>query len=181
MPGYVLADVTVSDPETYAGYRARTPGTVAAFGGRFLVRGGAWEAAAGAWAPGRLVFIGFESRARAAAWYDSPAYTSIRAIRRRASTGNLVMIEGARQAQGGAAYAMLRLPPGAKGRDLAHAGGGRVLAADAVPEIREGDWPDGRLTVLEFDEPDAARAWLREDAGGHGAGIDALLVEGAGA
>ena len=38
MPGYVIADVTVTDEETYAGYRALTPATIDAFGGRFLVR-----------------------------------------------------------------------------------------------------------------------------------------------
>ena len=37
MSGYVIADVTVTDPETYADYRALTPGSIAAFDGRFLV------------------------------------------------------------------------------------------------------------------------------------------------
>ena len=48
MPGFVIADVTVTDPETYADYRALTPGSIAAFDGRFLVRGGEHEVIAGA-------------------------------------------------------------------------------------------------------------------------------------
>ena len=48
-----IADVTVTDPETYAGYRALTPGSIAAFGGRFLVQR-EHEVIAGGWAPGRL-------------------------------------------------------------------------------------------------------------------------------
>ena len=43
MPGYVIADVTMTDPETYADYRALTPGSIAAYDGRFLVRGGDHE------------------------------------------------------------------------------------------------------------------------------------------
>ena len=94
MPGYVIADVTVTDPETYAGYRALTPGTIQAFDGRFLVRGGDHEVIAGGWAPGRLVLLEFDSPARAVAWYDSPAYVEARAIRQSASTGNMVHLEG---------------------------------------------------------------------------------------
>ena len=104
MPGYVIADVTVTDPETYADYRALTPGSIAAFEGRFLVRGGEHEVIAGGWQPGRLVLLEFDSPARAAAWYDSPAYVEARAIRQRASTGHMVHLEGDGAAQGGGLY-----------------------------------------------------------------------------
>ena len=107
MPGYVIADVTVTDPETYAGYRALTPGTIQAFDGRFLVRGGDHEVIAGAWTPGRLVLLEFESPARAAAWYDSPAYVEARAIRLSASTGNMVHLEGDGGARGGGSFYLI--------------------------------------------------------------------------
>ena len=107
MPGYVIADVTVTDPETYAGYRALTPGTIQAFDGRFLVRGGDHEVIAGGWAPGRLVLLEFDSPARAAAWYDSPAYVEARAIRQSASTGNMVHLEGDGGARGGGSFYLI--------------------------------------------------------------------------
>lgn len=168
MPGYVIADVTVTDEETYAGYRALTPATIDAFGGRFLVRGGACEAIEGAWAPGRLVLIGFASAARAAAWYDSPAYTKARAIRQRASTGSLILVGGVARGAGGACLIARSgardaaddteaEPPGV----AAH--GGRVLVRDGVPEVREGAWPGARVAVLEFTDPAAARAWYGSD------------------
>lgn len=53
MPGYVIADVTVTDAKAYAGYRALTPATIDAFDGRFLVRGGVCEALEGACSTGR--------------------------------------------------------------------------------------------------------------------------------
>ena len=178
MPGYVIADVTVTDPGTYAGYRALTPGTIAAFDGRFLVRGGEHEVIAGAWAPGRLVLLEFDSRVQAAAWYDSPAYVEARAIRQSASTGSLVMVEGDGAATGaGSVYAIVR--HGA-GLDLMRAGahGGRLLVSARAPEIKEGAWTGERVSVVEFDDSAAAQAWRgSEDA--RQATVEAVLVEGA--
>ena len=180
MPGYVIADVTVTDPETYAGYRALTPGTIAAFGGRFLVRGGDHEVLEGAWTPGRLVLLEFDSPARAAAWYDSPAYVEARAIRQRASTGNLALLQGSAPAQGaGGSYLILCHDADESGLDLAGAAarGGHVLAAGSGPDDKEGYWPGARVSVLEFDDRAAATAW-HESVDGQGP-IEAVLVEGA--
>ncbi len=178
MPGYVIADVTVNDPETYAGYRKLTPGTIEAFGGRFLVRGGTHEVIAGAWAPGRLVLLAFDSPARAAAWYDSPAYTEARAIRQRASTGTLVLLDGDGEAQAaGATYLIVR--HGADGADLADAAahGGHVLVSARAPEVKEGTWSGERVTVVAFADSEAARSWSASLADRQAAG-GAVLVEG---
>ena len=178
VPGYVIADVTVTDPETYAEYRALTPGTIAAFDGRFLVRGGDHEIIVGGWAPGRLVLLEFESLARAAAWYDSPAYVEARAIRQRASTGNMVMVDGDGAAQGaGRVYAIVR-----HAADLVLSGaivqGGRVLVSQRAPQIREGTWPGERVSVIEFDDRAAASAWCASQGFRQMEG-EAVLVEGA--
>ena len=177
MPGYVIADVTVTDPETYAGYRALTPGSIAAFDGRFLVRGGDHEVIAGGWTPGRLVLLGFDSLARAAAWYDSPAYVEARAIRQSASTGSMVMADGDGAAKGaGGVFAIVRHGDDGSGLDLSR--GGRVLISARAPEVKEGAWPGERLSVLEFDDRAAATAW-REAANAGQSGNEAVLVEGA--
>ncbi|MDE0389464.1 MAG: DUF1330 domain-containing protein [Rhodospirillales bacterium] len=180
MPGYVIADVTVTDPETYADYRALTPGSIAAFDGRFLVRGGEHEVIAGGWRPGRLVLLEFDSPARAAAWYDSPTYVEARAIRQRASTGHMVHLEGNGAAQGGGHYVILRGATEDSDIDLANvaAHGGRMLSSGRAPAVKEGTWPDGRMTVLEFDDRAAAAAW-RESAGAGQLDGEAVLVEGA--
>ncbi len=41
MPGYLIANIEVHDAALYARYREQVAPLVAAFGGRFLVRGGA--------------------------------------------------------------------------------------------------------------------------------------------
>ena len=180
MPGYVIADVTVTDPETYADYRALTPGSIAAFDGRFLVRGGDLEVIAGGWQPGRLVLLQFDSPARAAAWYDSPTYVEARAIRQRASTGHMVHLEGDGAAQGGGHYVILR--GATEESDIDPAGvaacGGRLLSSGHAPAVKEGTWPDGRMTVLEFDDRAAAESW-RESAVARQLAGEAVLVEGA--
>ena len=43
MPAYVIADVTVTDPATMEEYRKQVPATIAKYGGRYLVRGGAHQ------------------------------------------------------------------------------------------------------------------------------------------
>ena len=177
MPGYVVADVTVTDPETYADYRALTPGSIAAFDGRFLVRGGEHEVIAGGWTPGRLVLLEFDSLARAAAWYDSPAYVEARAIRQSASTGSLVMMAGDGAAKGeGCVYAIVR--HGSDGSGLALSTGGRALVSARAPAVKEGAWSGARLSVLEFDDRAAAGAW-RDAADVGQSGGEAVLVEGA--
>ena len=181
MPGYVIADVTVTDPETYAGYRALTPGTIAAFGGRFLVRGGDHEVIEGPWVPGRLVLLEFDSPARAADWYDSPAYAEARAIRQRASTGSLVMVEGSGRVDLiGGTYLIVRHAADGSGPALAGAvaDGGRALAVARAPEIKEGVWSGERVTVIEFDDRAAAKAWYGSK-GDWRAQVEAVLVEGA--
>ena len=44
MPAYVIADVTVTDATAMEEYRKQVPATIAKYGGRYLVRGGAHEA-----------------------------------------------------------------------------------------------------------------------------------------
>jgi uncharacterized protein (DUF1330 family) len=95
MPAYVIADIDVRDAETYREYVALVPGTAEPFGGRFIVRGGEHETLEGEWRPHRLVVIEFPSADHARRWYASDAYVAAMAIRRRASAGSLVLVEGA--------------------------------------------------------------------------------------
>ena len=81
MAAYVIADVTVKNPDLYAEYRKQVPATVEKYGGRFLVRGGAAEPLEGEWRPGRLVVIEFPDVAAAKAWYRSQEYGPLVALR----------------------------------------------------------------------------------------------------
>jgi uncharacterized protein (DUF1330 family) len=74
MPAYVIVDLTVTDLPTMEEYRKRVPATLAAYGGRFLVRGGAHQTVEGDWKPNRLVVLEFPSMEQAKRWYDSEEY-----------------------------------------------------------------------------------------------------------
>lgn len=94
MPAYIIADVTTTDQATMDEYRKQVPATVAKYGGRFLVRGGAHETVEGTWKPNRLVIIEFPSLARAKEWYDCAEYKGPKDLRIKAGRTNLVMVDG---------------------------------------------------------------------------------------
>lgn len=94
MPAYLIADVEVTDPAGYADYTRDIVATVQAFGGRYLVRGGKTEVLEGDWSPRRVVVIEFPSGEQLRAWYDSPAYAPLIALRQRTASARLVMVDG---------------------------------------------------------------------------------------
>lgn len=94
MPAYVLADVTVTDLPAMEEYRKQVPATLAKYGGRFLVRGGAHQTVEGDWKPTRLVVIEFPSLANARRWYDSEEYRAPKALRMRAGRTSVVIVDG---------------------------------------------------------------------------------------
>ena len=94
MAGYVIADVDVHDADAYEEYKKLVPATLEPYGGRFVVRGGAAEPLEGTWKPKRIVVLEFPSVERARAWHGSEEYREAKALRQRASTGNLLLVEG---------------------------------------------------------------------------------------
>ena len=103
MPAYVIADVSVSDPEQYQSYAALSPGAVAAAGGRFLVRGGRSEPLEGGWTPSRMVVIEFPDYDAARGFYDSPLYREARAQRTGATERfDMIVVDGVAQDAGAA-------------------------------------------------------------------------------
>jgi len=95
MAAYVIADVTVKNPDAYAEYRKQVLPTITKHGGQFLVRGGAHETLEGDWRPGRLVVIEFPDTAAAKAWYRSKEYAPLVKLRQGASSGRIILVEGA--------------------------------------------------------------------------------------
>src|SRR5947199_330099 len=94
MPAYVIVDVHVTDPVRYETYKPAAAATVAAYGGRYLARGGAVEVLEGDWQPGRLVILEFPDAARAHAWLESEEYREPRALRHATARSNMVLIPG---------------------------------------------------------------------------------------
>ena len=95
MPGYVIFDIRITDPDAYGPYRERAGATVEAYGGRYVVRGGAHEVIEGDWDPERVVVVEFPSVERAREWYHSAEYQEIAPMRQRASESKGLIVEGA--------------------------------------------------------------------------------------
>ena len=94
MAAYIHAEVEVHDPVAYEEYRRQVAGVLAQYGGRFIVRGGAAELLEGERAPQRQVILEFADMAALKAFYHSPEYAPLIALRQRVSTARLVAIEG---------------------------------------------------------------------------------------
>ena len=94
MPAYLFANVEVTDAAGYEQYRQRVSATIEAYGGRYLVRGGATEVLEGDWMPKRLVILEFADLAHLNAWYRSPEYKPLIDLRQRTAKSTLVAVEG---------------------------------------------------------------------------------------
>lgn len=94
MPAYVIVNVDVRDVEAYEDYKGPAAATVAAHGGRYLVRGGKAVLREGEWQPKRIVILEFPTFEAAQAWYDSDSYAAVREIRHRTARADLVLVEG---------------------------------------------------------------------------------------
>jgi len=94
MSAYVIVEVNITDAPLFQEYAKGAPATIAAYGGRYLVRGGAVDAKEGGWAPKRVVVLEFPSMAQARKWYDSAEYKPLLEMRLRAASSNLILVEG---------------------------------------------------------------------------------------
>lgn len=93
-PAYAVAHLTdVAVGPDIVEYLERIDATLAPFGGRFLIHGGARTVLEGEW-PGDLIVIAFPDRARAEEWYASPAYRAILPLRIRNSVGAAIVVDG---------------------------------------------------------------------------------------
>ena len=94
MSAYLIAEVEVTDPAVFEQYRAGVPATIAAYGGKYLVRGGGLEALEGTWQPKRVILLQFDSMARLKEWYQSKEYAPLIALRKAGAKTNVIAIEG---------------------------------------------------------------------------------------
>ncbi|MDO9375919.1 MAG: DUF1330 domain-containing protein [Ferruginibacter sp.] len=95
MKAFVIVEVAITDPMEYEAYKKLTPAAVAAFDGRFVVRGGTTIPLEGDWNPERIVVLEFPSVERAKEWWHSELYTVAKKIRQRSATTKMLIVEGA--------------------------------------------------------------------------------------
>ena len=94
MAAYVIARIDVINLDAYKEYAAKTPEIAESFGGKFLVKAGAFEQIEGS-GPDRHVVIEMPDVATAKAFYNSAEYQEILPIALNNSVRDLVIVEGA--------------------------------------------------------------------------------------
>lgn len=91
--GFWIARVHVTDAEAYKEYLSLNGVAFAKYGGRFLVRGGAFETAVGV-SRARNIVIEFPSYQSAIDCLNSPEYRRAAAVRDTGAEVDLIVIEG---------------------------------------------------------------------------------------
>jgi uncharacterized protein (DUF1330 family) len=94
MAAYIIGEITVTDRAAFERYRAAVPAVIAAHGGRYVVRGPERHALEGSSPASRLVILEFPSMERLQAFWSSPDYAPLKALRESSSTCRLEAVEG---------------------------------------------------------------------------------------
>ena len=92
--GYAVVLLDVLDGDLYVEYARRATEIEADHGGKPLVAGDATEVMEGGWPAERVVILEFPSLENARSWYADPRYEEIIPIRHRATTSQVLLIEG---------------------------------------------------------------------------------------
>ena len=96
MPAYVIVDTKIHDAEGYERYKALARPIAESYGGKYLVRGGAFDVVDDdMWTPTRLVLLEFPDVAAAKAFDESEEYAPVKALRHEYADSTLVIVEGA--------------------------------------------------------------------------------------
>ena len=115
MAGYAIIYYEIHDRALFAEFLSRVGPTIAAHGGRYLVRAGTIqvvdgdlyseraavpefdntevEVIDGDWSPDRIVVLEFDGIEQARGWLSSPEYTEIKKIREKATSANVIIVE----------------------------------------------------------------------------------------
>jgi uncharacterized protein (DUF1330 family) len=94
MSAFIIVEIAVKDAAGYEEYKKLTPASIAAYNGKFVVRGGHCETLEGGWAPQRIVVLEFPDVNSAKAWWASEEYAPAKAIRLRTARTKMIVVNG---------------------------------------------------------------------------------------
>jgi uncharacterized protein (DUF1330 family) len=98
MPAYLIAEHIITDEAKFHEYRTKVEPTMAKHGGRYLTKGATHKLPEGGhWKPERVVIIEFPDMNSLHAWYNSPEYRPLIALRKSCTSDEdmLFVLEGA--------------------------------------------------------------------------------------
>jgi uncharacterized protein (DUF1330 family) len=91
---YIFDNREVQDPAALEAYKAAVAPITAAYGGRYRALSGDIDRTEGEWSPNYLVVIEFPTLEKAKAWYASPEYAPLKALRLKAVRCDAVLVSG---------------------------------------------------------------------------------------
>jgi len=94
MSAYVIYQGEVFDQERYQEYKGMASESIAASGGKYIVRGGHIEVLEGEDPAGRTVVVEFPDRQSALDWYRSERYAEARRVRSSAAVARMYVVDG---------------------------------------------------------------------------------------
>lgn len=94
MPAYLVIKAHVTDGQRFAPYAAQSAQLLERFGGEYVVRGGEQDLLEGEDDGMRVVVSRFADRAAALAFWNSPEYTALKAIRAGTGVFEVRLVEG---------------------------------------------------------------------------------------
>ena len=91
---YITHRVTMTgDPAVMVEYSSKVNATIERYGGHKIVRSRDIAVIEGDWDPDQMTIIEFPDRAAAMAWYNSPEYAPLKAMRHGVSTANAIIVD----------------------------------------------------------------------------------------
>jgi uncharacterized protein (DUF1330 family) len=91
---YVIAQIRITDPESYRRYQARFMDVLKGSEGRLLAADAAPELIEGDWTGEKVILLSFPDRDAFKQWAESPAYREIARDRRAGSEGHILLVQG---------------------------------------------------------------------------------------
>jgi uncharacterized protein (DUF1330 family) len=99
MAAYLIVEHKITDAAKFEEYRSKVGPMIAKYGGRYLSKGGSHKVLETThWQPDRVALIEFPDMKALEAWYNSPEYQPLIALRQAAvdmDKDMLITIEGA--------------------------------------------------------------------------------------
>ena len=92
--GYLIVLINISNAELFQLYPPLSTKAVEKFGGKYLIRGGAFEVVEGKWPAERTTVVEFESFDKAKEFYNSLEYNEAKKVRKESAGTDFILIEG---------------------------------------------------------------------------------------
>jgi len=94
MAAYWIGEHAITDTTKFEEYLRKAVPMIERFGGRYLTCAGGHEVLEGVWQPNRVAVIEFPDMATLKAFYHSPEYQPLIALRRSAAADVIIAVQG---------------------------------------------------------------------------------------